>query len=183
MAKRPTVGRGVETLTRRQLAATLGVHMQTVTKWEHEGLPVEARGRKGKPSTYNEAAVRAWLQAREEAVQSGAGLDLVQERARKERWQGLLAEQTYHVRARKLLPSDDVEQQLAARVNATRTKLLSWQTTLSDAVFRAATLQGLPGVEAALKAAVYEVLHELAALPTPPAATESKKRRRKDHAA
>jgi DNA-binding XRE family transcriptional regulator len=43
-------------LTRRELASRLGVHLQTIVKWEREGLPVVLR--------YDEAAVQAWLAAR-----------------------------------------------------------------------------------------------------------------------
>lgn len=171
MSKNAKQDKGV---TRRELAELLDCDMRTISKWQEEGLPVLHHGRGGRPSRYDEAAVRAWLQAREEFAKTpGAALDLVQERARKERWQGLLAEQTFNVRARKLLPADEIEQQLSARVNATRTKLLSWQTILSDAVFREATLNGLPGVEAVLKKAVHEVLRELASMP-PPAAGKHK---------
>jgi hypothetical protein len=46
--ERPAVA--VELVTRRELAARLGVHMQTVTKWEREGLPIAERGRRGRPS-------------------------------------------------------------------------------------------------------------------------------------
>src|SRR6185369_15904806 len=61
---------GSNLLTRRQLAELLAVNMQTVTKWGRDGLPIAHVGRKGKPSLYDEAAVRAWLAAREYAAQT-----------------------------------------------------------------------------------------------------------------
>lgn len=157
-----------QTLTRRELAQVLGCHMQTVTKWEREGLPIAERGRKGRPSRYDEAAVRAWLTAREEQAQSLQALDLVQERARKEHWQALLAEQTYRVRERQLLDAADVAKTWGAVVSAIRAKLLAMPTSFADRVHRAAVLNGLPGVEAGLRTAVYDVLRELATVEGPP---------------
>lgn len=150
------------TLTRRELAALLKVHPLTVSSWERAGLPVFKRGRPGKASRYREIDVRAWLAAREAAAKESGAVDAIRDRARRERAQAMLAEQTHAIRNRDLVPVAEVEQKLAARVMATRTRLLAWQTTLSDRVFRAATVDGLAGVEAILKNAVYEVLRELA---------------------
>lgn len=47
-------------VTRRELAEKHSVHMQTITKWEREGMPVAERGPKGATV----ADVRAWLKAR-----------------------------------------------------------------------------------------------------------------------
>ena len=154
-------------ITRRAIAAKLAVHMMTVTKWEREGLPIAKRGRKGKPSLYRENEVRAWLQAREEAAKTPDGaLDLVQERAKKERWQGLLAEQLFQVRAKQLLPATEVEQAWIAEIAAARSVILSSYTTSADRVFRAATTDGLAGVERELKTIAHGVLRELADRPT-----------------
>lgn len=170
-------------VTRRQLAELLDVHMQTVTKWEREGLPVAARGRKGKPSKYSEAEARAWLEAREEAAkQPGAALDLVQERARKEHWQALLAEQTHKARERELLPRAEVEKAWGAEVASVRAKLLAWPAMLADRVHRAATLDGLPGVERVLHESVRDVLRDLAGADQAPAPA-GKRRGRKGRAA
>ncbi len=94
-------------VTRRELAVERGVHMMTITKWEHEGMPIAERGRRGKPSRYSIPAVRAWLDHREEAARIGTSLDLVQERARKEHAQAILAEQTVAIRAGELVPRED----------------------------------------------------------------------------
>ena len=152
-----------ERLTRRALAAKHGVHMSAVTKWEHDGLPVAQRGGKGRPSLYDPRAVAAWLQAREEASKTGGHADLAQERARKERAQAILAEQTFAIRSGDYVPRRDVERAWAAEVAAIRTHLLAWPTTLADRVFRVATLEGLPGVERVLYEATREVLRELGA--------------------
>lgn len=112
-------------LTRRQLAARLEKHMQTVTKWERDGCPVAERGRKGKPSLYREADVRGWLAAREEAAKNGGAVDLARERAAKEHWQAMLAEQTHRARALELLPCVDVERAHFECARITRDSVLN----------------------------------------------------------
>lgn len=182
-------------LTRRVLAAVLGVHMQTVFKWERDGLPLAVRGRKGKPSKYREADARAWIQAREDAAKKSGTVDVAQERARKERAQAVLAEQTYEARARELLPRVEVQKAWEAEVVAVRNKLFAWSATIADKLFRVATLEGLPGVENVLNEEIREVLRQLsggeddppaAALPTVPpnrAIREGERPKRRGHAA
>lgn len=157
------------TLTRRELAALLGVHLMTVTKWEQAGLPIARRGGKGRPSRYRERDVRAWLATREKLAETGVQRDLIQERAAKEHWQALLAEQTHQQRAGELISAVEVERSLAAYIAAARAKLLSAPITYADRVHRAATRQGLAGVEASLKDLAHEVLRELADLTALPA--------------
>lgn len=123
-------------------------------------MPIAERGRRGRPSLYREVEVRAWRKAREKAAQQGGRLDMIQERARKEKWQGLLAEQQYLLREQELLPREEIEKVWAAEVSATRAALLSWSTTLADKVHRVSTLEGLPGVERVLQEAVRDVLRE-----------------------
>ncbi len=165
-----------ELLTRRALAEKLGCHMMTITKWEREGLPVEKKGAKGKPSLYDEVAVRAWLMAREAVANDPEGpLDLVQERAKKERWQGLLAEQTFKVRERLLLPAAEVEKIWLAEITGVRAVILASYTSDADRIFRAATLDGVAGVERELKDLAERVLRELAN-PTRSARPRRKKR-------
>jgi hypothetical protein len=149
-------------LTRRELAEHLSTHMMTVTKWEREGLPIAQRGSKGRPSFYREVDVRAWLQLREEAAKQPGAVNLVQERARRERAQAILAEQAYLIRNRDLLVRDEVEKTWSAEVAAVRAKLLSWSTGLADALHRAAVTDGIPGIERVLEDATRDVLLELA---------------------
>lgn len=152
-------------VTRRQLAQVLTVHMQTVTKWEMEGMPIAQRGGKGRPSFYDEAAVRAWRIRREEAAAAnaaGAGqLNPTQEKARRERAQAQLAEQTFQIRMRDLLPRAEVERMWSGEYAALRAKLMSIPSTLADRVHRAAIVDGVPGVEKLLEDAVTEALSEL----------------------
>jgi len=121
-------------VTRRQLATLLAVHMMTVTKWEREGMPIAERGRKGKPSRYAQADVSAWLTARDKAAQTGDALNLVQERANKERWQASLAEQTYAARSGTLVNAQEVEGRLVEMITRCRTRLLGFPSRLKMAL-------------------------------------------------
>ena len=155
-------------MTRRQLAAALGCHMMTVTKWEREGMPIAEHGGRGRASHYRETEVRAWLQVREEAAKQPGAVNLVAERARKERAQAVLAEQAYHIRTRDLLPREEIERAWLSESTAVRTKLLAWPSAVSDKVFRAATEEGQPGVERVLTEAVRDALRELSDPTSPP---------------
>ena len=150
--------------TRREVAEALGVHMDSVSKWERQGLPIVGRGGRGRPSTYDLEAVRAWLAARDQAARKAVEgpLDPVQEKAARDHWQAELAQQTHRIRQRELLPAADVERAWAAEVAGVRAKLLSLPTTYSDRLHRASTIDGLPGVERVLRDAVYDVLRQLA---------------------
>lgn len=149
-------------ITRRELATRLDVHMQTITKWEREDLPIAERGRKGKPSLYNEVEVRAWLKAREDKAKGpDAPLNPLAERANKERWQALLAEQTFLQRQRDLLPRQEIEKAWAAEVAAIRSVILAAPVTHADRIHRAAVLDGVVGVERELKSLMNEVLRQL----------------------
>jgi phage terminase Nu1 subunit (DNA packaging protein) len=165
-------------VTRREIAGILGVHMMTVTKWEQTGMPVREPGRKGKPSLYSEADVRAWLEAREEAARNGTGgLNPLQQRARKDLAQAMLAEQTLEERAGNLLRRDDVEKSRAAEIAGVRSKILSWPMTIAPALHREAALHGRVGVERVLQHAVEELLRDLAEPePKPPKKKARKKK-------
>lgn len=168
-AERPaTASDGDALVTRRDLAKRLDVHMQTVCKWEQDGMPIAQRGRAGKPSLYDELAVRAWLEAREVAAKTSGTVDVARERAMKERAQAELARQTYQMRQRELVPRVEVERVWSSEVAAVRTKLLAIPQAYADRVHRAATLEGLIGVEQVLKDAVVDALRELSDPERPP---------------
>jgi P27 family predicted phage terminase small subunit len=144
-------------VTRRELAALLGVHMQTVTKWEQDGMPIAERGSKGRPSRYRELDVRAWKDAREDAAKKSGLVDVSQERARKERAQAILAEQTFQIRQRGLLPRDAIIKEGQAYTKAWSAKVRSWP--------RRARQLGIittPEQEAALTELARELLTEIA---------------------
>lgn len=138
-------------VTRRELAQKLGVHMQTITKWEREGMPIARRGRKGRASLYRVSEVSAWLKARESAAGGGAVVDVARARADKETWQARLAQQAYLARSGELLPRAQVVQIWTAEVLAVRTLIMQTFLTHTDRVFRAGTLEGRAGVERELR--------------------------------
>jgi phage terminase Nu1 subunit (DNA packaging protein) len=140
----------------------LGRDGRTISKWLEEGLPLAKRGRGGRPSLYDEAKCRRWIASREKQTATPGVVDLARERARKERAQAVLAEQTFQARSRELLPRAEVEKMWAAEVAAVRTKLLALPTVLADQLHRAAVLEGVDGVEARLQTAILDVLTELA---------------------
>lgn len=164
-SRRPSGSTPSGQLTRRDLALLFNVNMMTVTKWEQAGMPVAHRGGKGRPSLYQPGEVRAWLQQRDAAAApagaSGA-VDLVKERARKERAQALEAEQRVAIKAREYLPVADVERAWAFEVQAVRTAILATYTTRADQLHRIAVTEGVAGVEAFLKELAHDLLRELA---------------------
>ena len=149
-------------ITRRELAQNLNVVMGTVTKWEQSGMPCAEPGRKGKASLYSEREVRKWLTAREKNAQSNGVHDVARDRARKDRAQAVLAEQTAEIRARDLVPRVQVERVWAAEVAAVRAKVLAWPSTTSDKIYRESAVGGVKGVERVLKEAAEGLLRELA---------------------
>lgn len=153
--------------TRRELARTLDVHMQTISsKWEPAGMPVAQRGGRGRPSLYRLSDVRAWLDRRTaEAAASTNGhgrLDLVQERAELARAQAERVKLETLARRGELADKRAVERVWAAEVAAVRTRLLALPVVEADRIARAAVVDGVPGVEAVLEAIVRDVLTELA---------------------
>ena len=122
-------------VTRRELADALGCHMQTVTKYEREGMPIATRGDRGKPSRYQLEDVRAWLTSR--AVGAQAPVAAI-----------ALAE---------------VRDAWAEEIAAVRAVLLRSYASRADRIHRAASSQGVAGVARELSAITSEVLRTLAA--------------------
>lgn len=163
-------------VTRKELAEKLGVVQDTITKWEQAGLPVAEPGSRGIASRFSLADVKKWKRDREKAAQQNGTVDLTRERARKERAQAILAEQTAQIRARDLVPRVQVERAWAAEISAVRAKLLAWPATISDRLYRESAVRGVKGVERVIKEAVEGLLRELSA-PTPKKVTRAKKPR------
>jgi phage terminase Nu1 subunit (DNA packaging protein) len=145
------------------------LHPQTISKLIEEGLPVAVRGRGGRASRFNVAAVQQFMKNRRSAGANGPAVNVAHERARKERAQARLAEQVHALRERELLPAQEVEKVWSAHVAAVRAKLLAWPSTLTDRLARAFTLDGIAGLERELNEAVRDVLRELAASDVPKA--------------
>jgi hypothetical protein len=169
---------GPPLVTRKELAKRLGVHPITITKWEGEGLPVERRGRAGKPSLYREDAVLVWHTHREQGREHAtAKADPFAARARRETAQAALAEQAYRMRERDLLPRHEVETTWAAEVARVKAAILAWRSTLADPLCRAAVTHGVAAVEQLLDKETAHLLAELSAPPhaEPPRARRTKK--------
>lgn len=131
---------------------------------ETEGLPVADRGGPGRPSYYREEDVRLWLKVRAEAASKKPELlNALQSRARREEAQGRLAEQTFQMRSKELLPRIEVERVWEAEIVAVRTKLLAIPPTFAERVYQAAVSEGINGVERVLGESVNDVLLELMA--------------------
>ena len=167
-------------LTGEELSDMLSVSPGTIRSWARRGMPIARRGRRGDktcPSLYHEVDVRQWREKRESERQ-----ELTQARARKDRAQALLAEQTVRLRARGLVWRVDADRVWAAEVDRICRNLRSWVKPLSRRLSKAASGGGLPAVQAALETAVHEKLTELSKPKQPakktraskPAATDSK---------
>lgn len=149
-------------VTRRELAQVHGVHLQTISKWEQQGLPVAEPGSKGRPSKFDPDAVAAWLKAREDAAEKSGVADLARERALRERAQRIAREQATAREARQLIPRAEAEKALTDEVLRMRAALLGWERTLPHRIARAYELEGERGVARELRSAVEEILNELA---------------------
>jgi phage terminase Nu1 subunit (DNA packaging protein) len=149
--------------TRGELAEALGCSVRTISTWQGEGLPVAVRGKGGRASLFDPAACRRWVETREEARANSQPVDVARARARREEAQALLAEQLHATRAGRLLPADDVAGVWSRHVAAVRAAILATYTTAADRVHRAATIEGLAGVEREMKTIAFELLRELAA--------------------
>lgn len=153
-------------LVRTQIATLLRVAAVTVSQLEREGLPIAIPGAPGKATRYDAAAVVAWHVAREVAKVSGDGkgaLNPAAERARRDRAQAELTEQTHAARAGELLPRSVYEQELGPVLLAFRAKVLAAPRAWAPALARLAP-KGPGAVEQALTARTRELLTELAAL-------------------
>ena len=149
-------------LTRKELAAKLGIVQGTVTKWEQAGLPVAEPGRRGTASLFNFIEVQKWRRQRDLAARENGTADLTKERARKERAQALVAEQALQIRAGELLVRSEVEDVWTKAILGVRSKLLAWPATLTEQLGRAYELGGVRALEDKLNEAVYDLLTELA---------------------
>ena len=151
-------------LKRPQIAALLQANERSVSRWEHEGLPVAEPGRGGKASLYDPAAVVAWYVARRLAELTGpanGALDPDAERARKDRAQAQLAEQKYQVQTSALILAADAEREWTEAVQDTRAALLALPNALAPRCVAAAT-DGVVAVQRVLLDGVRDALRGLA---------------------
>ena len=149
-------------VTRAALAKVLEINASTVTKWVAEGLPVAAYGRGGTPHRFDAAACQAWVAARAAVASSPVHLDLVQERARRERAQAQLAEQTLAIRSGTFVLREEMERAWAAEIHAVRTMLLGLSSHWSDRFGRALQVGGPTAMQKEIDASVREALLQFA---------------------
>jgi phage terminase Nu1 subunit (DNA packaging protein) len=117
----------LETLmTRDELARLFGVTAGTIIRWARDGMPVAKGGGQGRQAGYLPSACVAWRLAQLEARSPDhEGLFPAVERARKDRAQAQLAEQQLKIRSGEYVAIREVEEELARKVGATQTKLLT----------------------------------------------------------
>lgn len=160
--KRSSRTSGSDLITRDQLAVRMDVHPRTIVKWESEGMPVAKHGGRGRATLYRFVDCRQWYRSREKRADDINNVDVTRERARKERAQAVLAEQTAAVRAKNLLPADQVVKAWSDEIAAVRTKLLAIPDAYRDRVCQAFQMEGPDGVERVMKEGIYDALRELA---------------------
>jgi hypothetical protein len=147
-------------VNRRALAATLSVHVDTISDWIDHGLPVARRGGRGTAHAFDLAAVKTWLTQRS-ATMSADAAELVKQRARREAAGAQLAEQAYAMRERILIPQDEVDRAWADHVSAVRTFLLAAPDHWLDAILRAYEVSGRSAAYNVLKTQVRDALRAL----------------------
>ena len=151
-----------ETITASEAGRVLGVHRTEVSRRSQPGGVLEhavvtpARGRRA--ARYSRRAIEVYAAA----LREQRPLDPQHERARKDRAAADLAELRLHVERGDYLPREEVERQQTAEAAALKAKLLSWSSTMTDVLYRAATVEGLAGFERRIERAVHEVLGEFA---------------------
>ena len=143
-------------LTRRELATALHVHQQTVVKWAQQGMPLAARGRRGRAALYSLPAVLEWRQRTEAARQTGAEVvSLSAARARLAKAQAEKWERENRKRTGELIERAVVVREGQNMIFAAKTKLLQ--------VPRQCVLRGVPrDAEAVIRQHIVEALRELA---------------------
>ncbi len=115
-------------LTRQELATAFAVHPMTITKWEAAGLPVAARGSRGRASRYSLPAAVRWFIDRELAARGGGdagAADPVTERALLDRARRVDLERRAAEAAKALIPVAEVEQRWGAIATKVRDRLLA----------------------------------------------------------
>ena len=117
-------------LTRRELAAALGVFIGTVTRWEADGCPVAKKSARGYPTLFDREAVEAW-RAMASARPQNQTLSLEHERARLACAQAEKTERENALRAGQLIDCETVVREgqhytagWAAQVRALPTRLV-----------------------------------------------------------
>lgn len=145
--------------TRRGLAAAFDVHMQTVTGWEHDGMPVALRGARGRPSMYRLKDCIEWKTTRDIQALGGNGeLSPQAERALLDRRRREDLELKIRERKGELVEVADVEREFADCAAAVKARLRRIPDAVADRVL---TAGGPHQVKAMLLAEIDDALLEL----------------------
>jgi phage terminase Nu1 subunit (DNA packaging protein) len=148
--------------TRHELAAEVGVHPQTVVKWERDGMPVAIRGARGVASKYRLADVWVWAMDRERGRAGGEAVNLATERAKLAEAQRLESELRLRKRQGELLERADVAKVWGEHIAQARTQLLSVPRAVADECTQVARVDGAVGVERVITKAIHGAIAGLA---------------------
>lgn len=150
-------------VTRKQLADIFGAHMQTITKWEQEGMPVETRGARGKPSLYRSKACIEWYGRREAARGSDdpAALSPQAQRALLDEKRREDLDLRIRLRKGELIEVDEAARDLANVAAATKARLRRIPDGVAHQLVTVAQ-QGPAAVKTMLLTEIDEALRELA---------------------
>jgi phage terminase Nu1 subunit (DNA packaging protein) len=121
-------------VSRGEAARRLGVPATRISQWVSDGAPVHRSGRRGQPSEYDVAALRAWRATR--VKKTSARVSLEEERALLARAHRRKLETEARTRAGKLIDVDTVVRQGAAYTKA-------WSKMLAS-LPRRAVQRGIP---------------------------------------
>lgn len=124
------MGKHVSTV---QLAEIVGVTTRTLTNWTKEGLPLEAKGKRGAQNVYDTEAVIRWMVDRRVAEMIGRGgesFDWHHERARLTHHQANIAALEASTRSGDLWPIDLVVRTLSRLTQNARARFLGVPTKM-----------------------------------------------------
>jgi phage terminase Nu1 subunit (DNA packaging protein) len=163
-----TDGSAEPLMSRDELARLFGKTPRTISDWMRDGMPVAKSGGSGVQAFYLPSACVAWRIAAIEAKYAGMeGLNPVAERARKDRAQAEILEQTKAQRERKLVLRADVELEIGKRIGPARALWLALPRSVAPECAQVAARGGPEAVERLLRERVNEMLTNLAGLAQP----------------
>ena len=149
--------------TRPELAEAFAVHQQTVTKWERDGLPIEIRGSRGRPTYYSLADCVKWRIERE-LIARGVGSDTLSpqnERALLDRVRREEVETRMRRNRGELVEVDAVRLEYVELATAVKARLRAIPDATADQLIGAAQA-GPAAVRTLLLDRIDEALRELA---------------------
>jgi len=157
-----TLGKsGANLFTRRGLASAFDVHMQTVTGWEQDGMPIALRGARGRPSMYRLKDCIEWKTTRDVQALGGAGeLSPQAERALLDRRRREELEIKIRVRRGELVEAAEVERDFEDMASAVKARLRRIPDAVADRVLK---VSGPAEAKALLLAEIDAALTELSA--------------------